>query len=170
MTKYFASRITPLLIATCLVAAGSLPMAFLEEGSDWLWTVYILAISQGIGISILLNVSTSLISDVIGDDNTSSAFVYGAYSFGDKISNGLLLAVLVGAFADDGYALRWILCLVPTISAAVAFICAYVGTALFADRITMVSKSSTIRDGPVKVTPSPRTDSNVGLVGNDRIN
>jgi hypothetical protein len=94
-----------------------------------------------------LNISTSLISDVIGDDNTSSAFVYGAYSFGDKIANGLLLAVLVGYYASDGYALRWILCLVPTISAGICFICAYVGTALFSTRITMVSKSSTIRDG-----------------------
>ena len=94
-----------------------------------------------------MNISTSLISDVIGDDNTSSAFVYGAYSFGDKIANGLLLAVLVGYYASDGYALRWILCLVPTISAGICFICAYVGTALFSTRITMVSKSSTIRDG-----------------------
>ena len=87
-----------------------------------------------------MNISTSLISDVIGDDNTSSAFVYGAYSFGDKIANGFLFAVLVGYYASDGYALRWILCLVPTFSAVICFICAYIGTALFASRITIVSK------------------------------
>lgn len=96
----------------------------------------------------MLNVSTSLISDVIGDDNTSSAFVYGAYSFGDKIANGLLLAILVGTYASNGYALRWILCLVPSISAGIAFICAYIGTALYANRIKMVSRNSKIRDGP----------------------
>jgi len=90
----------------------------------------------------MLNVSTSLISDVIGDDNTSSAFVYGAYSFGDKIANGLLLTTLVAFYASNGYALRWILCLVPTTSAVIAFVSAYAGTLLYATRITMVSKES----------------------------
>lgn len=39
----------------------------------------------------MLNISTSLISDVIGKDEQSAAFVYGAYSFFDKFANGILL-------------------------------------------------------------------------------
>lgn len=43
----------------------------------------------------MLNIATSLISDVIGDDDTGSAFVYGAYSFFDKFANGVLLLYFV---------------------------------------------------------------------------
>jgi len=39
----------------------------------------------------MLNTATSLISDVIGKDDQSSAFVYGTYSFFEKIANGILI-------------------------------------------------------------------------------
>ena len=42
----------------------------------------------------MLNISTSLISDVIGKDDQSAAFVYGSYSFFDKIANGIILFVI----------------------------------------------------------------------------
>jgi len=142
LTKRLKSRITPLILAAILVTMGSLPMGFLHPGGSMVWSIYILAVLQGVGISIMLNVSTSLISDVIGDDNTSSAFVYGAYSFADKIVNGILISLLIGNYASNGYALRWILCLVPTFSAGLALLCAYTGTKLYSDRINMLSATS----------------------------
>jgi len=48
------------------------------------WLVYFCCGLQGIGLATLLNTATSLISDVIGGDEESSAFVYGSYSLLDK--------------------------------------------------------------------------------------
>jgi hypothetical protein len=39
----------------------------------------------------MINTSTSLISDVIGKEAENSAFVYGFYSFMDKIANGFAI-------------------------------------------------------------------------------
>ena len=46
----------------------------------------------------MLNTATSLISDVIGKDAESSAFVYGAYSFFDKVTNGVLIFLVTSYF------------------------------------------------------------------------
>jgi hypothetical protein len=43
----------------------------------------------------MLNTGTSLISDVLGKDNESAAFVYGVYSLFDKFANGILGYILV---------------------------------------------------------------------------
>ena len=57
--------------------------------------MYPVAAIQGVGIAMMLNTSTSLISDVIGSDSEASAFVYGIYSFVDKIVNGFMIYFLV---------------------------------------------------------------------------
>ena len=57
--------------------------------------MYPLAFVQGLGLIIMLNTSTSLISDVIGNDSQNAAFVYGAYSLFDKLGDGLLLFFMV---------------------------------------------------------------------------
>lgn len=57
--------------------------------------MYILAFVQGLGLIIMLNTSTSLISDVIGNDSANAAFVYGVYSLFDKLANGSLLFFMV---------------------------------------------------------------------------
>jgi hypothetical protein len=46
----------------------------------------------------MLNTATSLISDVIGKDAESSAFVYGAYSFFDKVTNGVIIFLITSYF------------------------------------------------------------------------
>ena len=48
----------------------------------------------GVSGSILLVTSLGLTADLIGPDTSSGAFVYGAMSFSDKLSNGLAVAVL----------------------------------------------------------------------------
>ena len=46
---------------------------------------------MGFGQAILLNTAISLISDTIGKDTKSGAFVYGSIGFVDKVANGLLI-------------------------------------------------------------------------------
>jgi len=53
----------------------------------------------------MLNTSTSLISDVIGNDSQNAAFVYGVYSLFDKLANGSLLFFMVAAYSDNVKAL-----------------------------------------------------------------
>ena len=49
----------------------------------------------------MINTSTSLISDVIGKDAESSAFVYGFYSFMDKIANGFAIERALNLYKED---------------------------------------------------------------------
>jgi len=60
---------------------------------------------------MMLNTSTSLISDVINQDAESAAFVYGIYSLLDKFANGFLLCWLVKKYSENDKALRLIISL-----------------------------------------------------------
>ena len=83
-----------MFLSIIVTAVGSMPMAFIGDG-DARNAIYAFAAIQGVGNAMMLNTGTALISDVIGQDNTSAAFVYGAYSLADKFSNGILLYWLV---------------------------------------------------------------------------
>ena len=63
-------------------------------GEKTMWLIFICTALQGIGLAILLNTATSIIADVIGNDDTSSAFVYGVYSLFDKFSSGIFLTII----------------------------------------------------------------------------
>ena len=82
-------------MALILITIGSLPLVFLNSDEGIRWLVYPLAFVQGLGLIIMLNTSTSLISDVIGNDSANAAFVYGVYSLFDKLANGSLLFYMV---------------------------------------------------------------------------
>jgi MFS family permease len=107
------------------------------------WIVYPAAAVQGVGIAIMLNTATSLISDVIGKDEESSAFVYGAYSFFDKIANGGIIFVITAFFNQDETALRWIIGLTPPICAALSYGLTLIGSALYAGRLAKLSLVNT---------------------------
>lgn len=78
LVRAFGNRLVPLLFGVIITIVASIPFIFMQPSFSWL--VYIAASFQGVGLAIMLNIATSLISDVIGDDDNSSAFVYGAYS------------------------------------------------------------------------------------------
>lgn len=64
-----------------------------------------------------MNTGITLISDVIGLKGSSGAFVFGAYSFLDKISCGIVLFVCAnGDILDDKELVRWITVVVPSVS------------------------------------------------------
>ncbi len=77
-----------------MISVGSIPLAFLNSDVNVRWLIYVCAAIQGIGLAIMLNTATSLISDVIGNDDSASAFVYGSYSFFDKLANGVILLIV----------------------------------------------------------------------------
>ncbi|CCD67463.1 Major facilitator superfamily domain-containing protein 12 [Caenorhabditis elegans] len=53
------------------------------------WKIYALAVGIGIAQAILLITSLSITADLINKNTESGAFVYGAMSFFDKLSNGI---------------------------------------------------------------------------------
>jgi len=61
----------------------------------------------------MLNTATCLISDVIGKHAESSAFVYGFYSFFDKIMNGVIIFLIASYLNKDPYALKLIMGILP---------------------------------------------------------
>ena len=131
-------------MAIVVTAIGSFPMAFLGSGNGR-YAMYVLAPLQGIGNAMMLNTGTACISDVIGSDNTSAAFVYGAYSLADKFANGLLLYWLVAAYSDDANALQWILSIVPIGSAVGCTLAVWIGIKLYADKLAKISSGSMLQ-------------------------
>ena len=108
------------MMGVVILILGSLPLAYLHQGNQR--AVYVLSAIQGVGLLVMLNTATSLISDVIGDDTEQSAFVYGAYSFFDKLANGLLLFYIVENYSNDGDALKWTMALTPIVCTLLAYV------------------------------------------------
>jgi hypothetical protein len=84
-----------------------------------------------VGLAIMINTATSLISDVIGKDADSSAFVYGAYSFFDKVANGGIIFYITSCYNTDKEALKWIIGVTPIVCAIAAFTLTYLGQVLY---------------------------------------
>lgn len=103
MTQYFGDRTRPTFLGFSLIALSGAPMYFInnpnvnDEGINRN-IVYPLVAIQGIGISIVLNVATSCISDVLGHDTKNSSFVVGIYSIAEKILNGVSLKIIFDNF------------------------------------------------------------------------
>ena len=128
--------------------------------------VYVLSPLQGIGIALLLNSSTALISDVIGEDTDSAGFVYGIYSFLDKFANGFMLFWLVAEYSEDAWALRWILSLTPTLAAVFTGLFCWYGQKKFSQRMVQLSprankKKIKRRSRRKKSDGSPLTESDI---------
>ena len=100
----------------------------------------------------MLNTGTSLISDVIGNDNQSSAFVYGCYSFMDKFSNGILLYVLVANYSADAHALSYVMSVIPLVTSFGSTVCTWAGIALYADKLAKISTGSALKKRNENIT------------------
>ena len=90
-------RRNSMTIGALLVAASCGIMLILTPQSSNI--IYAAMIVLGIGTSIVMVISVSMQADLIGSNTESGAFVYGAMSFGDKLSNGI--AVLAVQFSGD---------------------------------------------------------------------
>lgn len=137
MTSYLRNRFYPLGISIFLILTTSIPQAFLnKDNANW---IYPLAAFQGIGIAIMLNTATSLISDVIGNDSKNAAFVYGCYSLFDKFANGILLYFMVASYSEDAEALKLIMAITPSVCAILAFILTYIGNKYFSHKLAKIT-------------------------------
>jgi hypothetical protein len=87
----------------------------------------------------MINTSTSLISDVIGKDAESSAFVYGFYSFLDKIANGFAIERALSLYKDDKMGLKVIMGGLPVATAVLAFGLTYLGKVLYSEKLARLS-------------------------------
>lgn len=87
----------------------------------------------------MLNTATAMISDVIGQDSENSAFVYGCYSFSDKMLSGLLLAWILKEYTTSKGPLAIIMGLYPVISALIAFLCTYIGDKYYSHKLAKIS-------------------------------
>ena len=146
-TQALQSRVKPIMLSAVLIIVGSLPLALLSPASTWStkWLVYPCAAVQGVGTAILLNTSTSIISDVIGTNQSSSAFVYGMYSFLDKFANGFLISWLVAAYQKKEGDLRIIIVTVPILAVLCALLAAVIANNMFADRMAKFSQGSKLK-------------------------
>ena len=114
----------------------------------------------------MLNTGTSLISDVIGKDSQGSAFVYGMYSFLDKMANGFLLYYLVAYYSDDAYALRRIISIVPIGAAVGTALFTWLGLKLYPDKLAKISEGSMLKKKG-KAVPNARKGSVAQLEADD---
>jgi len=139
MVQRLRNRFYPLFLSIIVITLGSLPYVFLTSDPNVRWVVYILSSIQGIGLAIMLNTATSLISDVIGKDADSAAFVYGAYSFFDKVANGVIIFIITSFYNTDPTALKWIIGTTPIICSVSAFGLTYLGKHLYSERLARLS-------------------------------
>jgi MFS family permease len=119
------NRLTTLMYGSGLVIISSVPFLFIQESFDWL--VYVFVPIQGIGLAIGLNVSSSLISDMLGRNNKNSAFVYGAYSLLDKLASGFLLVIIGRTVIENVHWLRVLTGVLPIFTSFLAWLFAFMG-------------------------------------------
>ncbi|XP_034246920.1 major facilitator superfamily domain-containing protein 12-like [Thrips palmi] len=100
MNKYLGRKIAHLV--GCLIGAGGCVWVWLGAGQLYTtYEVYAVAVLLGASSSIQLVTSLGLTADLIGQDTNTGAFVYGAMSFVDKLSNGIAIAILQAYFNDN---------------------------------------------------------------------
>ncbi|ETV78263.1 hypothetical protein, variant [Aphanomyces astaci] len=141
-------------------AAGA-ALVSVSLGLTWLLTpetsgwIYLLSVLLGLGNSIVMVTSVCLEGDLVGDSCESGAFVYGAMSFTDKISNGIAVlwiqnqreAIQVqfpSSTAEDGEFVRLAYCVVPAVSAILGAITLYYmkhGSKTLVDRVPAANDS-----------------------------
>lgn len=79
-----------------LVFIASLFLLILESTTNLILFLTIISIMLlGSGEAIILNTGITYISEVIGQHSSGGAFVFGAYSFLDKMSNGIIIFVIM---------------------------------------------------------------------------
>lgn len=104
-----------------VIAALALSYVLTPETATW---IYAFSIVLGMGSSIIMVTSVCLEGDLVGNNVESGAFVYGAMSFTDKVSNGVAILLiqnerekLQDSPLEDAEFLRQVYCVLPAIAA-----------------------------------------------------
>lgn len=103
----------------------SLALCYLLTPETATW-IYAFSIILGMGNSIIMVTSVCLEGDLVGNNIESGAFVYGAMSFTDKISNGIAILLIQNEREklqnfplEDAEFLRQVYCILPSIAAII---------------------------------------------------
>ena len=143
MTRCLRNRFLPMLLANLIIIGSSVPLCFLTPAENIRWLVYPLFALQGLGVAIMLNTATSLISDVIGNDTASSAFVYSIFSFTEKIANGVLLffvsALYLQGEKPDPEPIKWITAMTPVVCGLLSYGFTWVGAKYFSHKLSKIT-------------------------------
>jgi len=99
---------------------GLIAMFFLPSARPWCWIVYPCCVLVGLGTGVIMVSCTQLTSDLIGSRTNYSAFVFGSFSFTDKLSNGIVLFALQSFNNDSARYARWAIAAPPVASALLA--------------------------------------------------
>lgn len=109
--------------AALVVLALGLCYMLTPETATW---IYAFSVILGMGNSIIMVTSVCLEGDLVGNNIESGAFVYGAMSFTDKISNGFAILLIQNEREklqnfplEDAEFLRQVYCILPSIAALV---------------------------------------------------
>lgn len=106
-----------------VVLALALCYVLTPETATW---IYACSVVLGMGNSIIMVTSVCLEGDLVGNNIESGAFVYGAMSFTDKISNGIAILLIQNEREklqdlplEDAAFLRQVYCILPSLAALV---------------------------------------------------
>lgn len=100
MNKHMGRKIA--YFVGCVIGTGGCIWILLGAGKLYTtYEVHAVAVLLGASSSIQLVTSLGLTADLIGIDTHTGAFVYGAMSFVDKMSNGVAVAILQAYFSHD---------------------------------------------------------------------
>ena len=91
----------------------------------------------------MLNTATSLISDVIGNDTKSSAFVYSIFSFTEKIVGGVILYIVAAKFLQGDEPpkepIMWITAMCPIICGLLSYLLTFIGAKYFSHKLSKIT-------------------------------
>ena len=107
-----------LLLGSVFVLLPCVGMWWIDP--DTWYCVYPAVAVLGVGSAIVLVTSQQLQADLVGLNTASAAFVYGAHSFTDKVSNGVAIFVIQQINGDGMVYVRQALVVVPTASILIA--------------------------------------------------
>ena len=97
--------------------------------NDSIWTpimLYIGMFIQGCGMANMMNSSTSLVSEMIGQDDEASAIVFASFNIIESFSNGGVAYLLTTLeLVNDAASMQWILSIVPICCSIIAYTISY---------------------------------------------
>ena len=96
-------------VVYCLIAGSGCLWINWGNATDYTFAgykIYIIAILIGIGGSGMRILGLSVVSDLIGMNTNSSAFIYGSMSFLDKVGNGIVVMLIQECAPSQGIDLK----------------------------------------------------------------
>jgi MFS family permease len=111
----------------CFFFAAIMLYSMVEN--DPLWTpllLYPALVLQGFALANMLNTSTSLVSEMIGQDDHASAVVFASLNIVESFANGGVVFVIMSySLNDDPGCLKFVIAIIPIMACIGAYIISY---------------------------------------------